>query len=111
MNPITNVLILGVALHTIVGVITRTPEADHTPLRWKAWHSFLVGMVSAAAIAAVAFLVWLATGIWPPFWAMLLAVDLGTVAWKLRKHQIRVRQRKALQHLFDRPSYSGPKEA
>lgn len=104
MTPFIIVLAVGVILHTIVGVITRTPEEHQTPLRWKCWHTFLAGLVSTTAIVAVVVGYYLATGVMLPFWVLLLAVDLLTVGWKLWKHQQRVQERRALQGLFDQPS-------
>lgn len=104
MTPLLIVLAAGIVLHTIVGIITRTPEEDHTPLRWKAWHTFLTGLASTALIVAVAIGYYLATGVLLPFWALVLAVDLLTVGWKLAKHRQRMAERRSLQSLFDRPS-------
>lgn len=104
MSPFVIVLIAGMVLHTIVGVITRTPEQDQTPIRWKAWHTFLAGIVSTAVIIAVMIGYYLVTGIVLPYWALLLATDLLTLAWKVRKHWQRVRELRALQGLFDQPS-------
>jgi high-affinity Fe2+/Pb2+ permease len=105
VSPFVIVLAVGVVLHTIVGVITRTPEEDQTPLRWKAWHTFLTGLASTALIVAVVIGYHLATGVMLPFWALLLAVDLLTLGWKLREHHKRVQERQALKSLFDRPSH------
>jgi len=104
MTPLLIVLAVGIVLHTIVGLITGTPEEDQTPLRWKAWHTFLTGLASTALIVAVAVGYHLATGVLLPFWALVLAVDLLTVAWKLVKHRQRVAERRALRSLFERPS-------
>jgi tetrahydromethanopterin S-methyltransferase subunit C len=104
VSPLIIVLIVGVVLHTIVGVITRTPEEDQTPLRWKCWHTFLIGLGSVAVILAVMAGYYMATGVLLPYWALLLATDVLTLGWKLRKHQQRVRERSALQNMFDRPS-------
>lgn len=104
MTPLIIVLIVGVVLHTIVGVITRTPEEDQTPLRWKTWHSLLTGATSTAVIVAVTVGYYLAAGVMLPFWALLLAVDVLTLAWRLCKHRQRIQERRAIQALFDRPS-------
>lgn len=103
--PLVIVLIVGVILHTIVGVLTRTPEQDQTPLRWKCWHTFLAGLASTAVIVAVVVGYYLATRVILPFWAFVLAVDVLTVAWKLRQHWQRVQERRALKNLLDRPSF------
>jgi 4-hydroxybenzoate polyprenyltransferase len=104
VTPLIIVLVVGVVLHTIVGVITRTPEEDHTPLRWKTWHSLLTGFVSTTVIVAVTVGYYLASGIWLPFWALVLAVDVLTLGWKVWKHRKRIQERRAIQALFDRPS-------
>jgi hypothetical protein len=104
VSPLVIVLIVGVILHTIVGVITRTPEEDQTPLRWKMWHTFLTGLLSTAVLVAIAIGYYLATGIMLPFWTLILAADVVTLTWKLWKHQQRVQERRALQGLFDQPS-------
>lgn len=104
MNPFIIVLITGVVLHTIVGVITQTPEEDQTQLRWKVWHTFLAGVASVAVIAAVMAGYYLAAGVWLPYWSLLLASDVLTLSWKVWKHRQRVREMRALQGLFDRPS-------
>lgn len=104
MSPFVIVLIAGMVLHTIVGVITRTPEEDQTPLRWKAWHTFLAGLAATAVIIAVMVGYYLATGVLLPYWALLLAADVLTLSWKVWRHRQRVRELRALQGLFDRPS-------
>lgn len=104
MSPLIIVLILGVVFHTLVGVITRTPEDDQTPLRWQAWLTFLIGLASTAALVALAVGYRLATGIMLPFWTLVLAADLVTIAWKLWRHRQRVQERRHLQSLFDKPS-------
>lgn len=104
MTPLTIVLIAGVILHTVVGVATRTPEEDQTTLRWKCWHSFLVGLASTAVIVAVLVGYYLAAGVLLPFWSLVLAVDILTLAWKLWKHRQRIQERRSLQSLFDRPT-------
>lgn len=105
MTPFIAVLIAGSVLHAITNWITRTPEDDQSPYRWKLWHTFLAGLVSTGALVVIAVLIWLTTSILVPFWAVLLAADLLTVGWKLRQHQHRIRERQALQALLDRPSY------
>lgn len=104
MTPLIIVLAVGVALHTLVGVITRTPEDDQTPLHWQAWLTFLAGLTSTVALVALAVGYSLATGVMLPFWTLILAADLFALAWKLWKHRQRVQERRALQDLFDRPS-------
>ncbi|MGP3737960.1 hypothetical protein ACTWJ9_33155 (plasmid) [Streptomyces sp. GDS52] len=104
MIPVLIVLIVGVVLHALVGVITRTPEDDQTPLHWQAWLTFLAGLASTAALVALAVGYRLATGVMLPFWTLILAADLFTLAWKLWKHRQRVAERRSLQSLFDRPS-------
>lgn len=109
MTAIVIVLISGVVAHTIVGVITRTPEEDQTPLRWQTWHSFLIGFASAAVLVTLAVLCAVITGVMPPFWTLILAADVVTLGWKLRQHHHRTRERRALQNLLDRPAFGeGP---
>lgn len=105
MTPLVIVLIVGVILHTIVGVLTRTPEEDQTPRRWKLWHTAVAGFVSGIFIAIVAALIWIAAGAFPPLWALLAASDVLTIAWKLNRHRTRASERKGLQDLFERPSF------
>ncbi|WP_055693239.1 hypothetical protein [Streptomyces prasinopilosus] len=105
MTPLIMALVVGVILHTLVGIITRTPEDDQTPLHWQAWLTFLVGLTSTAAIVVIAVGSRLAAGFMLPFWALILAADLLTLAWKLWKHRQRVAERRSLQSLFDRPSH------
>ncbi|MFD9249589.1 hypothetical protein [Streptomyces bottropensis] len=105
MTPLIIVLIVGVVLHTVVGVVVRTPEEDQTLLRWKAWHTFLTGLASAAIMVAVVVGCYLATKVMLPFWALLLAVDVLTMGWKLWKHRQRIMERRFLQSLLDRPSF------
>jgi L-asparagine transporter-like permease len=104
VSPLLIVLAVGIVLHTIAGILTRTPEEDQTPLRWKAWHSLLTGLVSTALMVAVIIGYYLATDVLLPFWTLVLAADLMTLAWKLAKHHQRVKERRALQELFDKPS-------
>ncbi|WP_461712189.1 hypothetical protein [Streptomyces sp. DSM 41013] len=104
MSPLIIVLIVGVILHTIVGVITRTPEEDQAPFRWRLWHTFLTGLLSTVGIVAVWVSYAVSTGSTLPFWTLVLAVDLVTLAWKVWKHRQRVAERRSLQSLFDRPS-------
>ncbi|MFC9891527.1 hypothetical protein [Streptomyces pilosus] len=104
MTPLLIVLAAGAVLHTIVGLITRTPEDDHTPLRWKAWHTFLAGIVSGAVILAAAIGWYAATGVLLPFWSLVAAADVLTVGWKLVQHRRRIAEQRSLQSLFDRPS-------
>jgi uncharacterized BrkB/YihY/UPF0761 family membrane protein len=104
VTPFVIVLIVGVVLHTIVGLITRTPEEDHTPFRWKAWHTFITGLLSTALIVAVWVGYAVTTGNTLPFWSLVLSADLITLGWKLWKHRQRVAERRSLQSLFDRPS-------
>lgn len=105
MPAIVIVLIAGVIAHTIVGVITRTPEQDQTPLRWKTWHTFLVGLVSTLGLVTMAVLCAVVTGTMPPLWSVFLAADVITLGWKLRQHQQRVQERRHLKNLLERPSY------
>lgn len=105
MTPILIVLIAGVVAHTIVGVITRTPEEDQTPRRWKAWHSFIVGLASTAVLVTIAVLYAVLTGVMLPFWTLILASDVITLGWKLRQHYQRTQERRALQNLMDRPAF------
>lgn len=105
MTPLVIVLIIGVVLHTTVGLITRTPEEDRSPLRWKTWHSLLAGLASTAVIVAVVIAYQLATGVLLPFWALVLTADLLMLGWKLWKHQQRRAERQALQSLFDQPAH------
>lgn len=104
MTPLIIVLIVGVVLHTIVGVATRAPEEDQLLLRWKTWHTFLTGLASTAVIVAVIVAYYLATGVMLPFWALVLAADVLTVGWKLWKHRQRLLERRTLQSMFDRPT-------
>jgi uncharacterized BrkB/YihY/UPF0761 family membrane protein len=105
VTPILIVLIAGVVAHTIVGVITRTPEEDQTPLRWKAWHSFIVGLASTAVLATIVVLYAVLTGVMLPFWTLILAADVITLGWKLHQHYQRTRERRALKNLMDRPAF------
>lgn len=102
MTPV--VIIAGSVLHALVGLYTRTPEEKQTPLQWKAWHTFLAGLVSTITVLAVMACCYLASGVLLPFWAFLLTADLLTVGWKLWKHQQRRAELRALRDLFDRPS-------
>lgn len=104
MTPLIIVLAIGVLLHTLVGVAVRAPEEDQTQLRWRAWHTFLTGLASTAIMAGIVVGCHQATGVRLPFWAVVLAVDVLTLGWKLWKHRRRLLERRALQSLFDRPS-------
>jgi hypothetical protein len=53
----------------------------------------------------VAALIWVATGTFPPIWVLLAVSDALTIAWKLHRHRTRTSERKALQALFERPSF------
>jgi len=105
VTPFIIVLAVGFVLHTAVGFITRTPEQDRTPLRWRAWFTFLAGAVSAAVTLAVWFGYWAATGVFLPYWALLLTADVLTVVWQLVQHRKRQRERRSLQSMFERPSF------
>lgn len=105
MSPILIVLIVGFILHTIIGTLTRTPEEDNAPLRWKSWHSFLSGLLTTGAIVAVIVGFYLATHVMLPFWALLLAADLLTAVYRLWMHRQRVQERRTIQNLFDHPSH------
>jgi hypothetical protein len=105
VTPILIVLICGAFAHGTVSYLTRTPEDDHTPRRWKFWHTAVAGVVSGILMAIVAALIWVATGTFPPVWALLAASDVLTIAWKLNRHRTRTSEREALQDLFERPSF------
>lgn len=105
MTPFIIVLAIGFILHTTVGFITRTPEQDRAPLRWRAWHTFLAGLASGAVTIAIWIGYWAATGTILPYWALLLAADVLTAAWLLVQHRKRQRERSSLQSMFDRPSF------
>jgi len=105
VTAIILVLIAGALAHGTVSYLTRTPEEDQTPRRWKLWHTAVAGVVSGILMAIVATLIWSATGTFPPLWALLAASDVLTIAWKLNRHRTRTSERKALQALFERPSF------
>ncbi len=105
MTPIILVLIAGALAHGTVSYLTRTPEEDQTPHRWKLWHTAVAGFVSGILIVTVAALIWVATGTFPPIWVLLAASDVLTIAWKLHRHRTRRIERQALQNLFERPSF------
>lgn len=105
MTPIIIVLIAGALAHGAASYLTRTPEEDQTPHRWKLWHTAVAGFVSGILIVTVAALIWVATGTFPPIWVLLAVSDALTIAWKLHRHRTRSSERKALQALFERPSF------
>jgi hypothetical protein len=105
VTPIVIVLIAGALAHGTVSYLTRTPEEDQTPHRWKLWHTAVAGFVSGILIVTVAALIWVATGTFPPIWVLLAVSDALTIAWKLHRHRTRTSERKALQALFERPSF------
>lgn len=104
MTPLLIVILAGVIAHTIVGMITRTPEENHAPLRWKAWHSFLVGIISAMATVTAVIVIYLATGTLVPYWVVVAVADLIALGWKLRQHHQRILERRSLQSLFEQPA-------
>lgn len=105
MTPFVIVLIIGFVLHVAVGVITHTPADDSAPQRWRAWHSFLTGVLTTGLIVAVIVGFYLAGNIVLPFWPLLLTADLLTAAVRLWRHRQRVQERRAIQALFERPSH------
>lgn len=105
MTAIIIVLIAGAIAHATVSHLTRTPEEDHTPRRWKYWHTAIAGIISGIALAAVALLVWIATGTFPPVWTLLAASDVMAIGWKLHHHRKRSHERRQLKALFERPSF------
>jgi hypothetical protein len=105
MTPFIIVLAIGFILHTAVGFITRTPEQDRSPLRWRAWHIFLAGLASGAVTIAAWIGYWAATGTVLPYWALLLAADVLTAVWQLVQHHKRQQERRALQTLFELRSF------
>ncbi|WP_330328228.1 hypothetical protein [Streptomyces pseudovenezuelae] len=105
MTAIIIVLIAGAIAHTVVSHLTRTPEEDQTPRSWKYWHTAVAGIVSGIALGAVALLVWIATGTFPPVWTLLAASDVLAIGWKLHHHRKRSHERRQLKAMFERPSF------
>lgn len=105
MTAIILVLLAGALAHGTVSYLTRTPEEDQTPRRWKTWHTIVTGIVSTILMAIAAALIWVATGTFPPVWALLAVSDAITIGWKLNRHRTRTSERRALQALFERPSF------
>jgi NADH:ubiquinone oxidoreductase subunit 6 (subunit J) len=105
VTAILIVLIAGAIAHAIVSHLTRTPEEDQTPRRWKYWHTAVAGIISGIALAAVALLVWVATGAFPPVWTLLAASDVLAIGWKVHHHRKRSHERRELKALFERPSF------
>jgi len=105
VTPILIVLIAGALAHGTVAYLTRTPEEDQTPRRWKTWHTIVTGIVSGILIAIAAALIWVVTGAIPPLWILFAVSDALTIAWRLRQHRARSIERRALQNLFERPSF------
>ncbi len=84
MTGIIIVLICGALAHGTVNYLTRTPEEDQTPRRWKLWHTVVAGFVSGILIAIVAALIWVATSTLPPLWALLAASGVRSYCYGRR---------------------------
>lgn len=104
MTPYLIVVLAGVVLHTIVGAYTRTPEDEHTALGWRTWHTVILSLLTMAAMTSLGIVVWLATGLLLPAWALLATADGLALAWKIHRHHRRVVERRTLQSLYDQPA-------